>query len=108
MTSIVLDSKLEMKVVVLKLPKHVSPPPGYILVKELRKENVYNMTIQVPKKVSKKKIEDELSILFGGFGLGDNADVKVAEDFNELNELIGKMTLNKKTRGSSKTRKYHK
>lgn len=71
------------------------------------------MTIQVPKKVSKKTVEDELSALFGGFGLGSSVEVKVAEDFDELNDLLGKMALSRKpSRGGSgsnrKTRKHHK
>ncbi len=101
---------LVMKVVVLKLPKHVPPPDGYVLVKELRKENVYNATIQVPKKVTKKSIEDDLAALFGGFGLGDKAEVRVAEDYDELSALLGKMSVTRQpSRGGSrrKTRKHH-
>jgi hypothetical protein len=103
---------MDMKVVVLKLPKHVPPPAGYVLVKELRKENIYNATIQVPKKIKKAAIEDDLSAMFAGFGLGpQDAVVKVADDFSELNDLMGKMSVTRQpSRGGSRkrTRKTHR
>ncbi len=102
---------MNMKVVVLKLPKNVPPPDGYVLVKELRKENVYNAFIQVPKRVTKKSIEDNLSNLFRGFGLEDKAEVNVAEDHDELSSLLEKMSMTRHpSKGGSrqKTRKHHK
>jgi len=92
------------KSIVLKLSKGVSPPPGYVLQKELRNVNIYQ------KRITTQNDVDELSALMQSAKMSDPS-VEVAivnsDSIDGLLATFGEMKIGgRHMKKSNKSRKH--
>lgn len=92
------------KSIVLKLSKGVSPPPGYVLQKELRNVNIYQ------KRVTSQADVDELSDLMQSAKMSDPSVEVAIVNTNALDGLLatfGEMRIGgRHMKKSSKSRRH--